>query len=418
MFVFLSLGALGLAFLAPITKAAPILSVSSSDAHLTLTVPKGGGTITTSTTLTASTVNATGYTLTASLPAEELGISLSLKGGAVTDDTILTVGATPLILATTSQITDPTAPDTTDLTLTVTVDDTVTEGTKELKLTYAIVDNDPAEPETPPVPTTMQSMTSDYCQNHMQIYTAQDDEDKILRLTDNRGGITQTYEVAKLADNNCWMLNNLKLGSTTEAIELTPEDTNIAVNFTLPQVTTTDTGDYDNPTIYGPVPGDTGTGATNYGYLYNWVAATAGESRITIPSMPHDDETGMAVAPYSICPAGWKLPTVVSPMMDTGTFGEYADLDRAFGGDGVWAENGEPSFAKWQYDGPFRGVKSGLAWAPGIWYQGAYGGLWSSTVNVWWGDDLSFSLYFDDGGVGVGAINLLSMGFGVRCLLQ
>ena len=92
------------------------------------------------------------------------------------------------------------------------------------------------------------------------------------------------------------MLDNLKLGSTSSPLTLTSADTNIASNFILPQLTTTGTPDFDNPAAYGPVPG-----ATNYGYLYNWSAATAGESRTS-----HDETEGDA--PYSICPANWRLP--------------------------------------------------------------------------------------------------------------
>ncbi|HMS93207.1 MAG TPA: hypothetical protein PKD28_02345, partial [Candidatus Saccharibacteria bacterium] len=40
----------------------------------------------------------------------------------------------------------------------------------------------------PSEPTTMQSMTTDYCQNHMDTYTGSN-EDSILSLTDSRGGI-------------------------------------------------------------------------------------------------------------------------------------------------------------------------------------------------------------------------------------
>lgn len=90
----------------------------------------------------------------------------------------------------------------------------------------------------------------------MIIYTGSNEE-AVIELTDTRGD-NQTYQVAKLADNNCWMLNNLKLGSTSGSMLLTPGDTNIASNFTLPQVVTTGALDYDNPGAYGPVSGDTG----------------------------------------------------------------------------------------------------------------------------------------------------------------
>src|SRR5690606_888026 len=114
----------------------------------------------------------------------------------------------------------------------------------------------------------MQSMVSAHCAS-LTTFTGTNEE-AIISLTDNRGGTERTYQVAKLADGNCWMLNNLKLGSTTGSITLTPSDSNVATNFTLPQLIASGSADYDNPQAIGPVPGDTGSGATNYGYLYNW----------------------------------------------------------------------------------------------------------------------------------------------------
>ena len=91
----------------------------------------------------------------------------------------------------------------------------------------------------------------------------------IRTVTDNRDDTTRNYEIAKLADNKCWMLTNLKLGKTTGTTTLTPANSNINSNFTLPQLITTGTTSSDIPQAIGPVPGDTSSGATNYGYLYN-----------------------------------------------------------------------------------------------------------------------------------------------------
>ncbi len=281
---FMILSAAALALNLPGVLAAPTLSLGADQDALTITVPKGGGTANTTTTITTGTTNPDGYTLTAALTAPEPGIAIKLKGGDISTSTSLNVGDTPLALKTTET---SSTNDNTGVTLTFTIDGTVTPGKKELKLAYAVTDN------APPAPTTMQAMTASYCENYMTIYNGSN-EDAILTLTDTRGD-DQTYEVAKLADGNCWMLENLKLGSTSGTLQLTPSDTDIASNFILPQVVTTGVADYDNPGVYGPVPGDTGVGATNYGYLYNWSAATAGESRTS-----HDETAGDA--PYSICP--------------------------------------------------------------------------------------------------------------------
>ncbi len=414
VFTLLTLSITSLAFSLPTVSAAPTLTLATNQQTLNLTIPKGGGTATTTTTITTSTLNDTGYILTAALEAAEPGIGIELKGGNITTNTPLTAATseTPLTLATTTEAnsSDPessSATDTTTVDLTFTVDSTVTEGTKQLKLIYKAVDNEPATNTEPVAPTTMQTMTKDYCTNHMTIYDGTNPS-AILTLQDNRGATPadyRTYEVAKLADNNCWMLENLKLGSTTGTLTLTSADTDIASDFVLPQVVTTGTPSYDDPGVYGPVPGDTGSGATNYGYLYNWPAATAGESRTSMPA-------GSGDAPYSICAAGWKLPT-------GDVWGEFAELDMAFGGTGSYASFG-PSLNSWRYNGPFKGQLAGR-WDNGFWAYGSFGQgrWWSGSVSSSTGYALgvrvpnssSGDLFPGDGEA------LRTYGFSLRCIL-
>ncbi|MFO0862281.1 MAG: LPXTG cell wall anchor domain-containing protein [Candidatus Saccharibacteria bacterium] len=383
-FAFLSVATIGLGLNLSSVSAAPTLSLGANQDTLTVTVPEGGGTATTTTAITTGTTNPTGYSLTAALTEAEPGIAIKLKGGNITTSTALEPGAPALTLKTTDSASSN---DTTEVTLDFTIDSTVTAGQKELKLTYSATDN---ETPLPPTPTTMQEMTTSYCENYMTIYNGSN-QDAILTLTDTRAN-NQTYEVAKLADGNCWMLNNLKLGSTTSTLELTPADTNIASNFTLPQVVTTGTADYDNPGAYGPAPGDTGAGETNYGYLYNWSAATAGESRTSMPA-------GSGNAPYSICPANWRLPT-------GGSGGEFAALYTALGS----------SPAQWNYPGPFQGTFAGVWWE-GFYGQGDYGDLWSASAfpvdaSSAFGADFSAGSVVPGGGVDRDG------GLSVRCLLH
>ncbi|MDR1032588.1 MAG: fibrobacter succinogenes major paralogous domain-containing protein, partial [Candidatus Nomurabacteria bacterium] len=149
-----------------------------------------------------------------------------------------------------------------------------------------------------PTPTTMQDMTKGYCTS-MTVYDGTNPS-AILTLKDTRGG--PQYQVAKLADGNCWMLDNLKLADYTATAADT--DLNDISSFTIPALDTTKNSNADTPYVYGPMPGDTGAGATNYGYLYNWPAVTAGESMTTMPG----DDTKNNLAPNSICPKGWRLP--------------------------------------------------------------------------------------------------------------
>lgn len=395
----------------PLVSAAPTLTLGTDQDTISVTVPQGGGTASITTTLTAGTANSTGYTLTASLSEPEPGIAIKLKGGDITTSTALTPGDAPLTLKTTDSASSN---DTTELTLDFAIDGTVTPGKKELKLSYNITDNGLSGP-------TMQSFTTSDC-NALTVYDGSNEE-AIVELNDSRGGTTRTYRVAKLADNNCWMLDNLKLGSTTSSITLTPSDTNIASNLTLPQLSTptfTEEPDEatindltDNPHVYGPVPGDTGTGETNYGYLYNWSAATGGESRTS-----HTENDGNA--PYSICPANWRLPTASriynEETSEYDVSGDYPALDQALGGTGNSAYSGEPNIAKWQHDGPFKGVFSGF-WGGGFFSQGELGGFWSASARP---DNAgnAFGAVFSASEVDPAGNDGRGMGASVRCLLQ
>jgi uncharacterized protein (TIGR02145 family)/LPXTG-motif cell wall-anchored protein len=392
-------------------SAASTLSLGANQDSLTVTVPEGGGTATTTTTLTSGTTNADGYTLTASLTEAEPGIAIKLKGGDVATSTTLNAGDPALTLKTTDSASSN---DTTQVTLDFTIDSTVTPGKKDLKLAYAITDNVSTGP-------TMQSFTTSDC-TALPTYTGANEE-AVIELTDSRGGSTQTYQVAKLADGNCWMLTNLKLGSTTSSITLTPSDTNIASNLTLPPLSTATFEDepdeatinhyYDDPIAFGPVPGDTGSGSTNYGYLYNWSAATGGESRTS-----HTEEDGDA--PYSICPANWKLPTatrIYDEDLEQNVYsGDYPDLDRAFGGTGEGSWSGEPNIAQWQYGGAFKGVFSGY-WSGEFVYQGDFGVFWSASAHP---DSAGYAFlaYFGADEVGPADNTDRLAGFSVRCLLQ
>lgn len=384
----------------PNVSAAPTLSLGTDQNTIHVTVPQGGGTTTNTTTLTSGTANASGYTLTASLNEPEPGIGIKLKGGNVTTDTTLNPSDSPLTLKTT---TEASTNDATEVTLDFTIDSTVTSGTKELKLNYTIADN------TVEFGATLQSFTTSDC-SALPIYTGTNEE-AVISLTDTRGD-NQIYQVAKLADGHCWMLENLKLGSTTGTLTLTPSDTNVASNFTLPQLTTTGTADFDNPGAYGPVTGDTGEGETNYGYLYNWPAVTAGESRTS-----HTEADGDA--PYSICPANWRLPTVgfsYDEETDSSTAsGDYSNLDIAFGGTGQYADSGV-SIAQWQHNGPFKGVFSGL-WDGEFGNQGGVGVFWSASARPD-SADYAFVAGFNEAEVFPADGSYRNAGFSVRCLLQ
>ncbi len=118
-------------------------------------------------------------------------------------------------------------------------------------------------------------------------------------LTDSRDG--STYTIAKLADGNCWMTQNLRIVSKL----LTPDDSDVTGNYYLPasvaldKTPANDTPQYfsNNDTYQSRVYYNNNT---TYGAHYSWFAATAGTGDAKITS---------GNAPSSICPKGWQLPT-------------------------------------------------------------------------------------------------------------
>jgi uncharacterized protein (TIGR02145 family) len=255
----------------------------------------------------------------------------------------------------------------------------------------------------------MQAMTQEYCAN-MTVYNGSN-PNVILTLNDTRNN--QTYQIAKLADNNCWMLNNLKIAN----YNATSTDTNLTnkSSFTIPALDTTDNYDVDNPYVYGPVPGDSSgnpgsttsnsaiTTDTFYGYLYNWSAATAGESQTTMPA-------GSGNAPNSICPKNWRLPT-------GGSTGEFAWLNAKMNNPSATSPSTSSSYyANWQNTGPFRGVFSGN-WLYGFYGQGDVGVFWSGSADPS-GSYGAFYLGFGSSDVYPGIYNYRYTGIAVRCLLN
>jgi len=251
---------------------------------------------------------------------------------------------------------------------------------------------------------TMKDFTSVMCKS-LDTYTGVN-SGAIVTLSDDRGGVERQYDVAKLADGKCWMLENLKLGSADHSIVLTPGDSNVGDDFILPQmVGAGSTTLYDDAQVAGPVPGDTGEGSTNYGYLYNFAAATAGETRTSLAG-------GAAEAPYSVCPRGWRLPS--------GGYGisanDFAILDQAFGGAGVtnidnpaWLTTG------WLSGGIFRGVLSGY-YSGSFSYQQNRGQFWSRTVTTST-PTLAMILNLGETYMYIGASGDRVLGRSIRCIM-
>lgn len=180
------------------------------------------------------------------------------------------------------------------------------------------------------------------------------DLNSVTALTDSRDN--QTYAVARLSDNRCWMIENLRLGSTAVlAIADTNNPLNDGANVTLKHnynetntystLSPSSSVIYDEDTApYGwclgigsPIgctnqsslntsnttnrlSGDITNNLYSYGNYYNLYSATAGNKYDAISSVIVGD----------LCPSGWHLPT------GTGS-GEFGILSNSLGG---YQENG------------------------------------------------------------------------------
>lgn len=150
--------------------------------------------------------------------------------------------------------------------------------------------------------TTMQEMESEICTASGVGETA-----TLKDVRDNN-----TYTVAKLKDDKCWMTQNLALKLNTGKT-LTPNDTDVKVNYTPARSTLSSlTNNQTNTEQYS---WNTGNG---HGTYYQFNAATAGTgSSITGGDGIKRD------ASSSICPKGWRLPSMID--------GDFVALKNAYG---------------------------------------------------------------------------------------
>ena len=174
--------------------------------------------------------------------------------------------------------------------------------------------------------TTMQEMTAEICNNETtpnadaakmtKSHTTDPNFIPVATLTDVRDG--KSYDIAKLADGNCWMRENLKLGGT-EAITLNSETSNVGGDFVLPA----------SAKWGATVPADSAHMYIEDGeYYYNWYTATAS-------SRSSGDGRGDATA--SVCSKGWKLPSDTGLVTDT----DYYKMMKPYiPNDARWFNNG------------------------------------------------------------------------------
>ena len=229
----------------------------------------------------------------------------------------------------------------------------------------------------------MQSFTSSMCSS---LSTTTATADNRIVLNDSRDG--KSYYVAKLADGNCWMVQNLALDGTaptgssaTSARILSTSDSDVTTSRTLAaNITDGTTSDATSVQIYSGIALNNTTSCSYtscetssepYGNLYDWYAATATTGT---RSMSSGDATD------SVCPKGWKLPT-------SGTSSAYGSSapDKSYGKLmysvlGFTSENATISTGR----AYVQKVQQAPLWFPlagyyrsGLSYQGRRGGYWS-----------------------------------------
>ena len=248
-----------------------------------------------------------------------------------------------------------------------------------------------------------------------------------IQLVDDRDN--KIYWVARLKDGNCWMTQNLDL-DLSNGKALTSLDTDLTDNslagaygqgYTYnpssglitwtPSATASSTGSWSNQNAY-PYSKDRGkfypegTPASETindyhrlnGNYYNWTAAIASNDSSTIVD---DTYGGVGANPQnSICPKGWRLPTISS----VSEYNEFSRLVSLYGNTPakIMAE-------------PLWFVRSGSVNYGTIYDSGSSGYYWSSTVDS---STNARTLYFNGSGIYPANSYYRLNGFSVRCLAR
>jgi uncharacterized protein (TIGR02145 family) len=239
-----------------------------------------------------------------------------------------------------------------------------------------------------------------------------------ITVVDSRDN--QEYKVQRLADGNCWLLDNLALDLTdsTTMAALTPSNTNADANsltsLRYGNNRTAETTQYadgafvaewdsEHTTTYynrASVNADSkdatvtsyGAGSGKVGVYYNYCAVSAGSYCYDEYAAPEDTND----ATQDLCPAGWRMPT-------GGDSGEYQALYTAYNSDAT------------NYRNALSTPLSGDFYSGSARYQGTDGDFWSSTR---YGNNNMYYLGVNSSRVYPQFYGGRTYGFPVRCLLK
>lgn len=236
------------------------------------------------------------------------------------------------------------------------------------------------------------SMSTTFTGPNIQNLTSNNCTSTPNNAKDTRDG--HVYTIQRLADGNCWMMENLDLGRATLTTDLTSSNTNLST--TIPAATfnswkktsgsqTNSDGEFFN------VDGIDSTSETAYGTLYNYYAATAG----TISGNSNTNNST-----YDICPSGWRLPT-------GGSYnGEFQNLYAEYNSLALMRAPVSQNGAAFALAGSFRTT-------PGN--QGNWGSYWSSTTQT---ETSRYYLFINGTDVYPARYNYRYDGYAIRCILN
>ena len=270
----------------------------------------------------------------------------------------------------------------------------------------------------------------------------------VTALTDQRDD--ETYAVAKLADGNCWMIENMRLENTNSdnatgalaqgynasftGLADSEESPTLFDNVTTANslystdgstiniisgsnqgrrfprynnvnTPTTATDRPNNPTLNSARNSTSNAGMYSYGNYYTWAAAIA-------------DTTGYASLEdhntTSICPSGWQIPLGNTSRGDleqgasdiTNKVPGFSYLDRKMGGTGALQQTAEAANRWHEYPNNF--IRSGCVNPNSVYGRGTHGYYWSSTTNL----DLDLT----NGYVSPISNDVTSNGLSIRCV--
>ena len=198
----------------------------------------------------------------------------------------------------------------------------------------------------------MQSMTTAKCAE-MEVGT-------MVNLQDTRDN--KVYRVGKLADNNCWMLDTLKIAN----VEISDKDSDLPedTTFVLPDSNNDafEAETKNTPKLYiDPI--------NNHGVFYSYYTATAGWGVYGNDNLAATTTD----SPQSICPKGWKLPNGGNSYA-----GDFNNLVSVYGKDQT-AYMGE--FPGFELDGALYSSNGKVAGPADYGHNGYF---WSSTNRSKW----------------------------------